>query len=113
MHQSAYRQRHLTETAIISVHNNIVRVMDAKIVSALVLLDLSSAFDTVDHEILIDVLRDGISIEQHELEWFRSYHTGRSQIFKTPDNSSAPASLTCSASQRPVEGQSILKTWRI
>ena len=42
--------------------------------SALVLLDLSYAFDTVDHEILIDVLRDRFGIEQHEEEWFRSNH---------------------------------------
>ena len=62
--------------------------------SALVLLDLSSAFDAVDHEILIDVLRDRFGIEQHELEWFRSYHTGRSQTFKTANNRSGPVSLT-------------------
>ena len=71
--QSAYRQYHSTETAIISVHNDIVRATDA----GLVLLDLSSAFDTVDHEILIDVLRDRFGIEQHEQEWFRSYHIAR------------------------------------
>ena len=46
--QSAYRQYHSNEIAITIVHNNIVRAIDAGNVSALVLLDLSAAFDTVD-----------------------------------------------------------------
>ena len=46
-----------------------------------------------------DVLRDRFGIEQHELEWFRSYHTERSQTFKTPDNSSGLVSLMRSVPQ--------------
>ena len=50
--QSAYRAHHSTETAVIDVHNRIVRNMDrGRHASVLVLLDLSSAFDTVDHAI--------------------------------------------------------------
>ena len=97
--QSAYRQHHSIENAVTSVHNDIVRATDEGLASALVLLDLGSAFDTVDHELLIDVLRDRFGIEQHELEWFRSYHTGRSPTFKAPNNSSGPVSLTCGVSQ--------------
>ena len=97
--KSAYRQHHSTENAVISVHNAIVRATDEGLVSALVLLDLGSAFDTVDHEILIDILRDRFGVEQHELEWFRSYHTVRSPTFKTPNNSSGPVSLTCGVPQ--------------
>ena len=51
-HQSAYRQFHSTETAVLIVHNDIVRAMDSGLVSALVFLDFSAAFDTVDHRIL-------------------------------------------------------------
>ena len=98
--QSAYRQHHSTETVVICVHNDIVRATDAGLVSALVLLNLSSAFDTVDHEILIDVLRDRFGIEQHGLECFRSNHTRRSQTFKTPDNSSGPVGLMCKLEDR-------------
>ena len=49
VHQSAYRQPHSTETAVTVVHNDIVRATDAGKGSALVLPDLSAAFDTVDH----------------------------------------------------------------
>jgi len=51
--QSAYRRFHSTETAITTVHNDLVQAADADQVTALVLLDLSSAFDTVDHDILL------------------------------------------------------------
>jgi len=47
--QSAYQSFHSTETAVLSVHGALVRSIDSKQVSLLVLLDLSAAFDTVDH----------------------------------------------------------------
>ena len=55
--QSAYRAHRSTETAIIAVHDEIVRAIDAGDVCALVLLDLSAAFDTVDHDSLLRVLQ--------------------------------------------------------
>jgi Reverse transcriptase (RNA-dependent DNA polymerase) len=54
--QSAYRAHHSTETAVIAVHDELVRSIDAGKVCALVLLDLSAAFDTVDHDTLHQVL---------------------------------------------------------
>ena len=55
-HISAYRAHHSTETAIIAVHDEITRAIDVGNVCALVLLDLSAAFDTVDHQTLVPVL---------------------------------------------------------
>jgi len=54
--QSAYRQFHSTETAVCIVHNDLVRSIDRGHVMALVMLDLSAAFDTVDHEVLLEIL---------------------------------------------------------
>ena len=48
---AAYRPFHSTETAVLSVHNDVARSIDNGQVSLLVLLDLSAAFDTVDHQI--------------------------------------------------------------
>jgi Reverse transcriptase (RNA-dependent DNA polymerase) len=50
--QSAYRQYRSTETALIKVVNDIIRALDVADIALLTLLDLSSAFDTVDHDIL-------------------------------------------------------------
>ena len=52
--QSSYREFHFTETALLKVHNDILLNMDQQEVTLLVLLDLSAAFDIIDHEILID-----------------------------------------------------------
>jgi len=49
--KSAYRPFHSTETTVISIHNDMIGVVDQGHIGALVLLDLSAAFDTVDHSI--------------------------------------------------------------
>lgn len=82
--------------AITIIHNNIVHSSDSGLVSALVLLDFGSAFDAVDHSILLDILSERFGVEKLELDWFRSYHTGYKQTFKTPVDSSDPVSLICS-----------------
>ena len=51
--QAAYQQFHSTETALLRVHNDILRALDGKKEVILVQLDLSAAFDTIDHDILI------------------------------------------------------------
>jgi len=74
--QSAYRPYHSTETAVLSVHNDLVYAIDNKRVSLLVLLDLSAVFDTVDHDILLSILANRLA-----LDWFRSYLANRTQTF--------------------------------
>ena len=51
--QSAYRQFHSTETALLHVKNDILIVLDQRKMVSLVLLDLSTAFDLIDHNILL------------------------------------------------------------
>jgi len=79
--QSAYRPFHSTETAVLSVHNDLVRAVDDCRVSQPVLLDLSAAFDTVDHQVLLCVLSDRFSISGTALNWFESYLSDRTQSF--------------------------------
>ena len=52
--QSAYKRFHSTETALLKIHNDIICNMDNGKVTALTLLDLSAAFDTIDHSTLLE-----------------------------------------------------------
>ena len=79
VHQSSSRQFHSTETALLKVQSDILSNVDKQEVILLVLLDLSAAFDTVDHNSLINILESDFGICGDVLEWFRSYLTGRVQ----------------------------------
>ena len=60
--QSAYRKHHSTENALLKVKNDLLMNMNKEHVSLLVLLDLSAAFDTVDHGILISGLQTTLGV---------------------------------------------------
>ena len=70
--QSAYREFHSTETTLLRVKNDILLNMN-QCVTLLVLLDLSAAFDTVDHTILLNRLSRDVGIMGHVYSWFESY----------------------------------------
>ena len=76
---SAYREHHSTETALLKVKNDILMNLDMGHVTLLVLLNLSAAFDTVDHDILIHRLQSLLGLRGSAVQWFRSYLRGRSQ----------------------------------
>jgi len=61
--------------------NDIIHAIGYGEVTALVLLDLSAAFDTVDHSTLLDVLHRRFAVEGTPLQWFKSYLTNRLQVF--------------------------------
>ena len=77
--QSAYKAKHSTETALVKVQNDILLELDKKRGVVLALLDLSAAFDTIDHDLLLKTLADRIGITGNALLWFKSYLTKRTQ----------------------------------
>ena len=77
--QSAYRKGHSTETALLRVHDDIVSAVDRGHGVCLILLDLSAAFDTVDHTILLAFLSEHIGLGGQALDIFESYLSGRTQ----------------------------------
>ena len=80
--QSAYKKFHSTGTTPIKVHNDIVTAIDSGHSVILVLLDLSAAFDTVDHRILIRRLSTRCN---RMLDWFVWYLSDRTQYVKVKD----------------------------
>ena len=102
--QSAYRTGHSTETALMKVHNDISRSLDNRGVVVLVILDLSAAFDTVDHGILLERMRSLLGVEGVALDWFTSYLTGRLQQVRIGDSWSLAKFLLYSVPQGSVLG---------
>ena len=80
--QSAYKTFHSCETVLVYVHNDILVAIDKRHCVMLLLLDLSAAFDTVDHHILLTRLHSKYSISGIAFEWFRFYLTNRSQLIE-------------------------------
>lgn len=102
--QSAYRNFHSTETALLYIQNDLLKSMDSKKVSALVLLDLSAAFDTIDHTILLSRLSSfyGITDLSHSL--ISSYLTNRTQSIVIDSSATAPSPIITGVPQGSVLG---------
>jgi Reverse transcriptase (RNA-dependent DNA polymerase) len=103
-HQSAYRQYHGTETALLKLYNDLLLAADRGEVSALCLLDLTAAFDTVDHEVLFARLEHRFGIVDGPLAWFKSYLTDRSFAVFCNGSLSKTMHLLCSVPQGSVLG---------
>jgi hypothetical protein len=102
--QFAYRAGHSTETAVLKVLSDILRAIDDGNLSAFVLLDLSAAFDTVDHHILLRRLNTCYRLEGVVLQWFESYLANRRQYVRTGSSTSSPSSIPCGVPQGSVLG---------
>ena len=103
-YQSAYREFQFTETALFKIHNDILSSIDDGRVTALTLLCLSAAFDTIDHTVLLRRLDDWFGVTEKALDWFRSYLTGRCQRIKLGDCLSSEADLPFGVPQGSVLG---------
>ena len=101
--QSAYRKGHSTETALLCVQNDIIHAIGEQKAVLLVLLDLSAAFDTVNHALLIDTLSQ-FGVSGSALMWFSSYLDSRKQAVKISGTVSSPRQLTCGVPQGSVLG---------
>ena len=100
--QSAYKQRHSTETALVRVNNDILVALDNHQSVILLLLDLSAAFDTVDHRILLERLSHRFGMCGLALSWFKSYLSNRFQFVEITGEKSSHQPLTCGVPQGSV-----------
>ena len=81
-----------------------VLAIDNGEVGALALLDMSAAFDTIDHDIMLDVLRRRFNVQDAALEWFASFFTDRTQVVVSGADSSSVRQLKVGAPQGSVLG---------
>ena len=92
--QSAYRACHSTETALLKITNDLLCAMDGHNCILLVMLDLSAAFDTVSHSVLLTRMKEVYGVTEDALSWLQSYLADRSQSVIIDGVMSAPKPLT-------------------
>ena len=102
--QSAYKQLHSTETALLRVQNDILQAVDSEGGAILVLLDLSAAFDTIDHQKLLDVLDYSFGIRGDALRCFKLNLKDRTQTVQIGSSTSEPVTLKYGVPQGSVLG---------
>uniref|UniRef100_A0A4W3GWS9 Reverse transcriptase domain-containing protein n=1 Tax=Callorhinchus milii TaxID=7868 RepID=A0A4W3GWS9_CALMI len=95
--QSGFRAAHSAETALVKVSNDILTMCDQDSLCLLVLLNLSAAFDTVDHSILLHRLSSHLNLQGSVLDWFRSSVSHRLHFVAANGFSSTPRTVSLRA----------------
>lgn len=109
--QSAYQSHHSTETALLRVQDDISGALDRNRGVMLAMIDLSAAFDTVDHSKFITLLEDKYAVKGGALDWFRSYLSGRQFSVKVDSFRSDQYPLNCGVPQGSVLGPVIFNMY--
>ena len=104
--QSAYKKNHSTETTLLKITNDISTNMEKKRVTVLTLLDLSAAFNTIDHAALLKLLSSWFGISGIALDWIQSYDRG--QTVKIGENLSDSYTIKFGVPQGSVLGPILL-----
>ena len=102
--QSGYKSKHSCETLLLKLTSDVFNNMDTKSCCILVLLDLSAAFDTVDHIELLSILFHEIGLRGKVFDWFTSYLIGRRQAVNIKGCKSEYTGLSYGVPQGSVVG---------
>ena len=102
--QSGYRPHHSCETLMVRMTDDIIGEMNHKNCIALLLLDLSAAFDTIDHQVLLDKLFKQYGITGSALSWFASYLKDRTYNVRVRDAKSCLGYLLFGVPQGSILG---------
>ena len=107
---SGFRKNHSTQTALISITDNILRNIDKGLITPTILMDLSKAFDTIDHPLMLQkLLRYGF--DTHSMFWFNSYLQNRLQYVKVGNILSNAAKVSCGVPQGSVPGPTLFNLY--
>ena len=103
-YQSTYRKHHSCETSLVRLVNDILWNMEKQLVTPIVILDLSTAFDTVDHDPLLGVLATRFGIQGKALEWYSNYLKPRRFRVTIEEETLKPRQLDYSVPQGSIQG---------
>ena len=103
IYQSAYRPHHSAETALVRIHNDIAQTIDSRRSVLLVLLDLSAAFDTINHNTLLRRL-SGYGLSGDVLAWLTSYLHNRTCVVCVKSGVTEVETITTGVPQGTVLG---------
>ena len=98
-HQFGFRQNSSTIHAVTYIYDNLIKNIDKGLYSCCIFLDLSKAFDTVDHHILLCKLKNYFGIQGKSLNLIKSYLTNRRQYTKISNNFSDELEINCGVPQ--------------
>lgn len=104
VYQSAYTQHRSTEPALVRIHNDMCQAVDKTGAAAVVMLDLSAAFDTLDHPILLNRLEQLFGLQGITIQWLSSYLADRSQSIQVNSTQSKESKLQYGVPQGSVLG---------
>jgi hypothetical protein len=101
--QFGFKNKHSTEHAVVELSNQISNALDNDCFTLGVFIDLSKAFDTVNHHILITKL-ESYGVKNKNLLWFKDYLTNRKQFLYYNQTNTIPCSITCGVPQGSILG---------
>ena len=102
--QFGYKRHHSCETFLLKLIDDILVTIDNKLGVVVLIIDLSAAFDTVDHSVLLHILKSKFHITGSALSWFKSFLSGRTQRVKIGDSLSTPLSILYGVPQGSILG---------
>ena len=98
-YQSAYQQHHSCETSLLKLPSDILWSMENQNITAVLALNLSAAFNMVNHDILLQVLKNQYGIDGKALDWYDSYLHPRSCMVQVKESTSTLQPLEFSVPQ--------------
>ena len=102
-YQSPYRNNHSCETSLAKLVDDLLQAMEEQLVTDVVILDLSAAFDTVDHYLLLEVIEKIFGVTDKAKQWYYNYIKWRKYSVIIGKNKSEPRQLKCSMPQGSIQ----------